>query len=354
MKKTNYIILLGILFSTSVWGLTAQQAFEQGKALATQEKDITKQKGYINDAPNKVPGYVSTRQEESMFGGAELTSGAIAKQQGCAANPQQDGKVENHQECEAVNFLAGRPSTKSKSAFPDLSSDPSVIANKAVSQNIQSVLNQFGYSTTTSQTNCTNKTITNPAQYIENSCIEGNPVEAQSCTYGRTIAVDADSNYQCNQTVSSFEKIPCDDGDLQCSVTGYKLKCSNFSTPCNSYGGCCWVSLTCTSDSTGIFSWRTCCGDSGSFDINDISLFLSGNGGVLWWPSCPYVDNRIRCDNNGNCALYFQNAGCPGSYISCLPFNGPSSIISTFTMGLSPVISCNESGTCAGLEARTK
>lgn len=210
MKKTNYIILLGILFSSSVWGLTAQQAFEQGKTLATQEKDITKQKGYINDAPNKVPGYVSTRQEESMFGGAELTSGAIAKQQGCAANPQQDGKVENHQECEAVNFLAGRPSTKSKSAFPDLSSDPSVVANINVSQNLESVLNQFGYSITTSQTNCTNKTITNPAQYIENSCIEGNPLEAQSCTYGRTVVIDADSNYKCNETVNAYEVFDCE------------------------------------------------------------------------------------------------------------------------------------------------
>lgn len=211
MKKL-LIPLNAIMFLYSFDGLalTASEAFQQGKTLATQEKDITKQKGYIDDAPNKIPGYTSSRQEEGLFNGASLTGSAISKKQGCATNPQQDGKVENHQECEAVNFLAGRPSTKAKSVFTDLSSDPAVVANINASQNLQSVLNQFGYSNTTTTSSCTNKSITNPAQYIEDTCIEGRPLEEQSCTYGRNVVIDANNNYKCNETVNAYETFDCE------------------------------------------------------------------------------------------------------------------------------------------------
>jgi hypothetical protein len=198
-----------VLVAAQALALDPNTAFQQGKDLANSYKDMGKQQAVINAAPTTVPGYGASRQEENLFGTAGLTGPASARMSSCAANPRQDGSVQNHMECEGVNFLAKRPAQQSKTAFPNIKNDPAVAAGAYVSGNLESIARNLGINQGGVANQCKTVTVTDPAQYVDRHCIEGYEVKAESCVYGRKIVIDADSNYQCDKTLASKEVFDC-------------------------------------------------------------------------------------------------------------------------------------------------
>jgi hypothetical protein len=284
MRSFLYLLLLTSGLSSAG---TPTDAFNAGKALADGYKDTTTQKNTINTANTVLPGYTTTAPQESMFGGGDLTGSANTKISGCSTTPNADGSVSGKQECSAVNFLAGRPSLNSKTAYSNIANDPAVIASKAVSQNLQSTLNSLGYSNTTSTTQCTSQTITNPAQYIEKSCMEGNAVEQQQCSYGRDVIIDANSNYQCGQSVNAYEHLSCR-RTIGCPSGGTptsEATCTISSAPIVSYSGCSSVDLV-----TGVDDWGASQGDEIRTQVtcnegsNTINIFTDAHG--IWASGC--------------------------------------------------------------------
>jgi hypothetical protein len=146
----------------------------------------------------------------------------VAKVQNCAAYSAGSDKIAN-QECEAVNFLAKNPQIRPQ--FNIDKNDPMFSTAKAIGNNAESIFESYGLGTGSS-TQCTTRTETTPAQYTTETCSSLKEVGTEQCTMGRIVNIDADSNFQCEQTVNAYETVTCRRGysptfGLQVSTSSY-------------------------------------------------------------------------------------------------------------------------------------
>lgn len=184
-------------------------AFQDGKRLGSsviQGAFSGINSGAVSD---KIPGYGTNPSETQFFQGGqgELSGPGISKIQNCAtATPNPDPI--KRQECDAVNFLARNPQIRPQ--FNINKNDPMILAAKHARNNAESFFQSLGIKGGAgSSTQCTTKTETTPAQYTTETCSSFKEVGEQQCTMGRTINIDSDANFQCEQTVNAYETLKC-------------------------------------------------------------------------------------------------------------------------------------------------
>ncbi|WP_126448343.1 hypothetical protein [Sulfuricystis multivorans] len=281
--------------------------FPIGAALADQTSTFNDAKnfaagkavsGYGNinagSAQDKIPGYGTSPVEANYFAGGQgqTSSFGVQKMQTCAtATPDPDPF--KRQECEAVNFLAHNPQVRPQ--FNISKNDSMLIREQAISQNAQAVAQQFGLNIGESSTQCVTRTETTQAQYTTETCSSIKEVEGQQCTMGRVINIDADSNFQCEQTIHAYETGSC-----------YKEKVVTFSCPNGGTlsGSLCIVAPT-AGMTTGITVWA--CGYSGdSLNGTDPNLpgrmypdYLAGKPWFFWAGSTLVALRGYYYTNNG-------------------------------------------------------
>lgn len=295
-------------------------------------------------AEEKVPAYGANPAETQYYQGGQgqIAGPGIGKMQECAGYAPGSDKIAN-QECEAVNFLARNPQIRPQ--FNITKNDPMVLGAKNARNNAASFFQSIGINGGTgSSTQCTTRTETTPAQYTRETCSSVKELGTQQCTMGRTVNIETDANFQCDQTVNAYENLSCDDSTLACTVTGVKLQCASTSTLCASWASsCCWINVTCNAGGSATVQHGDCCGYSYTKVVSDVSQFLSG---VTYNPA----GAKITCTNTGSCSMTFENYYCSNPSASIGHYDN----VNSFNMTTSPVFSCTEGGGCEALDARTR
>jgi hypothetical protein len=207
MQRKIAFCLLWLYCAASLADTT--QTFNDAKSFASG-----KTQGVFNNvtsgaAQDKVPKYGTNPQETQYFQGGQgqLSGPGIGKMQSCATYTPGPDKVAN-QECEAVNFLARNPQIRPQ--FNIDKNDPMFLAAKHARDNAESFFQSLGINGGAgNSTQCTTKNETTPAQYTTETCSSLKEVGEQQCTMGRVVNIDADSNFQCDQTVNAYETLKC-------------------------------------------------------------------------------------------------------------------------------------------------
>jgi len=213
-------VLSGLM--VGIAAASTDQAFQAGKTLGAGSRQQAASQISAGSATGKVPSYGASAPETNYFQGGrgELSGHGITKMQTCAtATPDSDPI--KRQECEAVNFLARNPNTRPQF---DLSNNPMFARAKNIRNNAENIFASLGMGGTGSTTQCVPRTITTPAQYSTDTCSSIREVGEQQCTMGRVIKIDADSNFQCDQTINAYET-------LKCRRT-YEVSCTGGGTGC--------------------------------------------------------------------------------------------------------------------------
>lgn len=267
-------VLLALLFMAGNGHAGQDSAFQAGKSLGETVNDKTFSGISDGAAGGKIPAYGTAPAETVLFQGGmgQPASAGVSKMQNCATGTPDPDPI-RRQECEAVNFLARNPQVRPQ--FTITRNDPMMLAAEYARDNAEDILAQFGMNMNQqgSQSQCTTRTDTTPAVYETATCSVAREFVANQCVYGREVVIDADANYQCDQTVNAYET----------------LKCRRSS------------SVTCTGGGTG-------CAPSG---IRTDSVSISGFGRFLVHPASD--------------GYWFVSAGTiapDGSYINNSHFSG--------------------------------
>lgn len=207
MRKS--VILLVLLATTGIALADQNSAFQDAKDWAGSTPQSTFSAINSGNMQDKIPGYGTNPAEAQYFQGGQgqLSGPGVGKMQTCAtATPDPDPI--KRQECEAVNFLARNPQIRPQ--FNISKNDPMFTKAKNIGNNAESIFQSLGMNGGTgTSTQCTTKTETTPAQYTTETCSSLKEVGQQQCTMGRVINIDADANFQCEQTVNAYETLKC-------------------------------------------------------------------------------------------------------------------------------------------------
>ncbi|GLW61556.1 hypothetical protein Hthe01_19050 [Hydrogenophilus thermoluteolus] len=217
-----------VLLACSGLALADQNnAFEQGKGFGEGKNQGLFSSINSGNVQDKIPAYGTTPAETQYFQGGrgETIGPGTNKMLNCAtASPDPDPI--KRQECEAINFLARNPQVRPQ--FNIGYNDPMVAKAREIGRNAESFFQSFGMSMGTS-TQCTTKTETTPAQYTTETCSNIREFDGQQCTIGRVVKIDADSNFQCEQTLNSYEDYKCRrKWELSCTGGGDVSMATNF------------------------------------------------------------------------------------------------------------------------------
>ena len=322
-------------------------AFQDAKAFATGKTQGVFTGVRSGTVEDKIPGYGTNPSETQFFQGGQgaLSGPGVTKMQSCASYTPGQDKVAN-QECEAVNFLARNPDVRPQ--FNIGNNDQMVLGAKNSRNNAESFFQSTGINGGTGGgTQCTTRTETTPAQYSTETCTSLKETGTQQCTMGRTVNIDTDANFQCDQTVNAYENLTCEEGNLSCALTGVQLACVSRQVQCINNGGdgaCCQIQISCsdTSSAVTINHWD-CCGYAYTKTIADANQFING---VTYNPA----GAKIHCTNTGSCAVDFENYYCrnPSTSIGHYPNTN------TFNLTTAPTFSCTTGGGCEALDARAR
>lgn len=225
-------VLSGLM--VGIAAASTDQAFQAGKTLGAGSRQQAASQISAGSATGKVPSYGASAPETNYFQGGrgELSGHGITKMQTCAtATPDSDPI--KRQECEAVNFLARNPNTRPQF---DLSNNPMFARAKNIRNNAENIFASLGMGGTGTSNQCTTKTETTPPQYTTETCSSFKEVVEQQCTMGRVINIDADSNFQCEQTVNAYETLKCRRGS-NITCTGGGDGCDQGGIVPNSWAG---------------------------------------------------------------------------------------------------------------------
>lgn len=223
----RWLLLAALLISHAALAQTggSQSAFDAGKALGQGKSQGAFSGISAGTAQGKIPRYGQDAPESNYFaGGKGDTAGpGVAKINACAGYTPGPDKMAN-QECEAVNFLARNPNVRPQ--FNIGQNNPMIQKYKQLSANAEQAFAQFFPSGQGTQSACTTKTETIPGQYSTETCVSAQEVGTDQCTMGRVVNIDADSNFQCEQTINAYETLKCRRGfspefGIQTSTNSY-------------------------------------------------------------------------------------------------------------------------------------
>lgn len=182
-------------------------AFEAGRSLG--QSAVERIYSNIGSDTSAVPRYGASASESGYFAGGrgDTFPPGIAKVGACATYTPGADRIAN-QECEAVNLLARNPQVRPQ--FNLQPNDPMLTRYRQIRDNAEQAFEQFFPGGTGTQTACTTRTETIPGQYTTEICVASQEVGTSQCTIGRVVNIDADANFQCDQTVSTYETSTCE------------------------------------------------------------------------------------------------------------------------------------------------
>lgn len=265
-NSISVFIFASVLSLQSVMAADQSHYFEEGKSIASGQ--VSKGFGQIKaeKAQEIMPKYGTEPPESGFFQGGmgNLGTPGVAKVSNCRDLPADPDPIKA-QECQAVNLLARNAEIRPQ--FNIAKTDPVFNASKNAKTNAQDVFASLGLSNSSSSNACVTKDVAVPATYESESCSIAKEFEAQQCTMGRVIDIDADSNFQCEKTVTSLTSKTRDtsvstssctygrnvnidtDTNFQCdqTVNAYEnLKCRKTVTPILQYQKNCTNGVTYT------------------------------------------------------------------------------------------------------------
>ncbi len=305
-------------------GQAAAQAVTSSAATNIKSGGVQNTLGGLNQSYYQ---YSTTAPEAALFAGGNgdtFTPGA-SKITSCQTSaPNSNSFLQ--QNCNAINLMARNPSQR-----PQFSINPNsaLIQNSlSIQSNASSLTTQYLGTAATSGTfsGCQNTTTTTPATYTTEVCSSAISATSQACSVGRTIVVNAYTNYQCRQTANSYETLNCNRG---VTVTVGFGKC----TPGSLLGRASFVD--CPSCVDPYMAMNISCGSNGlSYDIepfrsyDGVHLYDYTQLGYAWngsyghftintTPGMSVVDQYVSNLGFGcNLYLYFSVV-C--DTISCIP-----------------------------------
>ena len=221
--KNIYGGLAGALLcfqSAAIFAVTpAQQAFIDGQAAAlaaTAGASTNITNGTVATTVNSFnPNYYSyttTAPESSLFiggNGDTFTAGAgkITACQTGATNPD----AFKQQNCDAINYMANQPTIRPQFAIS--SSNPMMVTSRAIQNNASTLaaasLGFVDPGAVGSFTGCTTKATTTPPTFGIEVCNDVSTASSSTCSIGRTIAVNAHTDYQCKKTINAYQTQNC-------------------------------------------------------------------------------------------------------------------------------------------------
>lgn len=211
MKGTVAIIALFSIIHPCL--ADTASAFSDGKSWG-QDKKTSSFNDFQGKADSKtIPGYgsdASTQRGYYSNGKGQLFGFGASKITTCASGPANTDNF-SRQDCEAVNFVAKQP--KQRPTYTLNKDDPMIKKATANAADPNKTLDSIGWNPTTQgagYSNCTTTTKeTVPAKYSTEVCNEYTTPEVKACTIGQVVNVDADANFQCNNTVNAYEAKTC-------------------------------------------------------------------------------------------------------------------------------------------------
>ena len=188
----------------ALFAADAASAYSEGQSYGTAQQSSPSTVSGFDTA--KLPNYNANPSQTSLYSGASLFQPGVDKINSCASYTPGSSAVEN-QECEAVNFLAKNPTRRVNVSISP--SDPIRSANNESASNPKDVLKRFGMDLDGNPGQCQEVTRVTDTSYRNEVCYETVEVETLTCSIGRNIVVDADSNYLCNTTYQSISTQTC-------------------------------------------------------------------------------------------------------------------------------------------------
>ena len=348
--------------------MTAAQAFAEGKALgqgATGAAAGNITNGTIANTVNSFNSqyyqYSTTAPETQYFqgGNGDTHTPGVNKITSCANDPANPDTF-LQQNCDAINYMVQNPTTRPQ--FTINPNDPMILNSRQITANAGTLAAQsLGFadpSAMGSFTACQTTTTSTSPTYTTEVCNEYLSTTENMCTVGRDVVVDAQSNFQCNETANAYETSTCDK-TLNVTVTQPQpiAATPNYSCPAGQTlsGTTCVqptiaasVNYSCTAGST--LSGSTCQPAPTTATAN----YSCGTGQTLSGTSCvtPAVNATLTysCPSGGtlsgtNCipaatsasVSYSCPAGSTLSGTSCqAPDYQPSSVSATSNTQTSP------------------
>ena len=196
-----------------------EQAFIDGQAAAqsaTSSASTNITNGTIATTVNSFDpsyyNYSGTAPEAGYFMGGSgdtITPGA-GKVTACQTGPVNPNAF-LQQNCEAINYMVQNPTTRPQFTInPD---DPMILNSKQITANAGTLAAQsLGFadpSAVGSFTACQTTTTSTSPTYTAEVCNEYLSSTTSMCIVGRDVVVDAQSNFQCNETANAYETSTC-------------------------------------------------------------------------------------------------------------------------------------------------
>ena len=228
-------LLLGAVALSSISTVSSasptSDAFAQGSAMGNGA--VQGMFSGINPTTEQtnIPGYggsVSTQSSYFAGGNGNIESPGSAQISDCSNAPPSSNPMAN-QYCNAVNFLATNPNVRPQITISP--NDPLITNSRAISNNAASILQTNGISTTGTSSQCVPVTTTTPAQYTTQMCTTVQGMDMAQCVLGRVVNIATDTNYQCNQTLNSYQAQTCN-RTLSVTVTQGATVPATSSTEC--------------------------------------------------------------------------------------------------------------------------
>ena len=198
----------------------AEQAFIDGQAAAqsaTSSASTNITSGTIATTVNSFDpsyyNYSGTAPEAGYFMGGSgdtITPGA-GKVTACQTGPVNPNAF-LQQNCDAISYMARNPSIRPQ--FTINPNDPMILNSKQITANAGTLAAQsLGFvdpSAMGSFTACQTTTTSTSPTYTTEVCNEYLSSTTSMCIVGRDVVVDAQSNFQCNETANVYETSTCD------------------------------------------------------------------------------------------------------------------------------------------------
>lgn len=156
--------------------------------------------------------YSNTAPETALFmsGNGDTFTAGTAKITACQTGAANQDAF-RQQNCDAISYMARNPSTRPQ--FTISPTDPNIAASRAIEKNASTLAaKSLGFvnpNAVGSFMGCASKTTTTPPTYGIEVCYDAATATSQMCTIGRTVVVNANTNYQCDKTANAYQTQTC-------------------------------------------------------------------------------------------------------------------------------------------------
>ncbi len=259
--------------------MTGTEAFDEGKSFGNTANSAIKADINATKGGDVLKDFSTSAPQSSYWLGnmtplSGVLSGGMDTVIDCDANiSSMTGAQKQH--CEAVNYMNKLPMVKPPPMVTK--TDPLYTIGRAIVADPQAIAGAIAGT----YTGCTTKTVTSPAETVDQTCEEYSTTENVKCQIGQVVRVDPDHLYKCLETIKVLSDQKCTYGRVVVVSPEYNYQCRQNqyqidTLQCNKIAG---VTI----------------GSSSVLNCTPPNLFSSGGGG--------YGD--VYCRDNSTFRLYW-------------------------------------------------